>query len=91
MATHSSIVAWRIPGLGTWWAAIYGVAQSWTQLKRLSSSSSSMSYMKVVKRANFKFLLQGKNSSSWKDKTPGSYILLLLLSRFSCVQLCATP
>ena len=22
-----------------WWAAIYGVAQSWTQLKRLSSSS----------------------------------------------------
>ena len=23
-----------------WWAAVYGVAQSWTQLKRLSSSSS---------------------------------------------------
>ena len=27
---------------GSWWASIYGVAQSWTQLKRLSSSSSSM-------------------------------------------------
>ena len=26
-----------------WWAAIYGVAQSWTRLKRLSSSSSSSS------------------------------------------------
>ena len=26
---------------GAWWAAIYGVAQSWTRLKRLSSSSSS--------------------------------------------------
>ena len=26
---------------GVWWAAVYGVAQSWTQLKRLSSSSSS--------------------------------------------------
>ena len=26
---------------GTWWAAIYGVAQSRTRLKRLSSSSSS--------------------------------------------------
>ena len=26
---------------GVWWAAIYGVAQSWTQLKLLSSSSSS--------------------------------------------------
>ena len=25
---------------GAWWAAIYGVAQSWTHLKRLSSSSS---------------------------------------------------
>ena len=27
---------------GVWWAAVYGVAQSQTQLKRLSSSSSSM-------------------------------------------------
>ena len=25
---------------GAWWAAVYGVAQSWTPLKRLSSSSS---------------------------------------------------
>ena len=32
MATHSSIVAWRIPGTGAWWAAIYGVAQSRTRL-----------------------------------------------------------
>ena len=27
---------------GTWWAAVYGVIQSWTQLKQLSSSSSSI-------------------------------------------------
>ena len=27
---------------GAWWAAVYGVAQSWTRLERLSSSSSSM-------------------------------------------------
>ena len=26
---------------GAWWAAIYGVTQSWTRLKQLSSSSSS--------------------------------------------------
>ena len=26
---------------GAWWAAVYGVAQSWTWLKRLSSSNSS--------------------------------------------------
>ena len=28
---------------GAWWAAVCGVAQSWTRLKRLSSSSSSSS------------------------------------------------
>ena len=27
---------------GAWWAAIYGVEQSWTRLKRLSSSSSNL-------------------------------------------------
>ena len=42
MATHSSVLAWRIPGDGgAWWVAVYGVAQSRTRLKRLSSSSSS--------------------------------------------------
>ena len=29
---------------GAWWATIYGVAQSWTRLKRLSSSSYYLSY-----------------------------------------------
>ena len=43
MATHSSVLAWRIPGMGEpWWAAVSGVTQSQTRLKRLSSSSSSM-------------------------------------------------
>ena len=89
MATHSSTLAWKIPGAeepgrlqsmgslrvrhdwatslsvslsctgegngnplqcsclenlrdgGAWWAAVYGVAQNWTRLKWLSSSSSS--------------------------------------------------
>ena len=41
MATHSSVLAWRNSrDGGAWWAAVYGVAQSPTQLKRLSSSSS---------------------------------------------------
>ena len=44
MATHSSVLPWRIPGTGEppgcWWAAVFGVAQSRTRLKRLSSSSS---------------------------------------------------
>ena len=96
IATHSSILAWRIPGTGelhglqskglvrvghdqvtsyfhfplscigegngnplrrsclenprdggAWWAAVYGVAQSQTQLKQLSSSSSSSHVIKT--------------------------------------------
>ena len=40
MATHSSILAWRIPGMGEpGKAAVYGVAESQTRLKWLSSSS----------------------------------------------------
>ena len=39
-AAHSSILAWRPRDREAWWAAVYGVAQSRTRLKRLSSSSS---------------------------------------------------
>ena len=43
MATHSSVLAWRVPGTGEpWWAAVYGVAQSQTRLTWLSSSSNSI-------------------------------------------------
>ena len=41
MATHSSVLALENPREGgAWWAAVSGVAQSRTLLKRLSSSSS---------------------------------------------------
>ena len=31
MATHSSILAWRIPmDRGAWWDTVHGVAKSWT-------------------------------------------------------------
>ena len=39
MAAHSNVLAWRVPGTGE--PTVYGVAQSRTRLKRLSSSSSS--------------------------------------------------
>ena len=42
MATHSSVLAWKTPWMGAWWAAVYGFAQSQTRLKRLISSSSSV-------------------------------------------------
>ena len=37
MATHSSILAWRITmDRGAWRATVHGVTKSWTQLKQLS-------------------------------------------------------
>ena len=38
--------------VGAWWAAVYGIAQSWTRLKRLSSSSSRLviAFLPRVKR-----------------------------------------
>ena len=43
-ATHFSVLPWRIPGTGAWWATVCGVTQSWTRLKRLSTRSSSSSH-----------------------------------------------
>ena len=45
MATHSSVLAWKIPGTEEpgRLPSVYGVAQSQTRLKQLSSSSSSSS------------------------------------------------
>ena len=40
MATHSGVLAWRIPGTGEPGGLPSMELQSWTRLKRLSSSSS---------------------------------------------------
>ena len=42
---------------GAWWAAVYGVAQSQTQLKRLSSSSSSIDIILEKEMANHSSVL----------------------------------
>ena len=45
MATHSSILAWRIPtDRETWRATVHGVAKSQTQLKRLSTQHTQTAY-----------------------------------------------
>ena len=37
MATHSSILAWKIPmDRGAWWATVHGVAKSQDTIERLS-------------------------------------------------------
>ena len=57
MATHSSVFAWGIPGTGgAWWAAVYGVAQSQTPLKRLSSSSKPVPKVAVTKEMSLKMI-----------------------------------
>ena len=42
MATHSSVLAWRIPGTGEPGGLPSMGSQSWTRLKRLSSSGSNV-------------------------------------------------
>ena len=74
---------------GAWWAAVSGVAQSRTRLKRLSSSSSSSRDL-MKKTPGFNKCPRvgpGKRSLGLLHQVT----LLLLLSRFSRVRLCATP
>ena len=60
MATHSSVLAWRIPGTGKpWWAVVSGVAQSQTRLKRRSSSSSSSRVLDTLWHLSLMFLRFG--------------------------------
>ena len=54
MATHSSILAWRIPG--TEEPGVYGVTQSRTRLKQLSSSSSNQKQGKQMWIARIKMV-----------------------------------
>ena len=63
LATHSSILAWRIPGMGAWWAAIYGVAQSRTWLMWLSSSS--MSYVTRIRECRREGSLSVYKKVAW--------------------------
>ena len=70
MATQSSVLTWRINprDRGAWWAAVYGVAQSRTWRKRLSSSSSSSkeklkSFLMMV-RGEWKSWLETQHSKN---------------------------
>ena len=57
---------------GAWWAAVYGVAQSWTRLKRLSSSSSRINIygwiLKLVNPTSGSSLVKPLGAFSRKDK-----------------------
>ena len=50
MATHSSILNWRIPmDRGAWWAAVHGVAES----QRLSAAQHTT--LDMLKKLNYTF------------------------------------
>ena len=67
MATHSSVVTWRIPGTEEPGDAVYGVAQSRTRLKRLSSSSTSLTAKKILFRLLSWIIVLEKRINDTKD------------------------
>ena len=73
----------NLRGRGVWWAAVYGVAQSQTRLKRLgsssssSSSSSSRSSSALLNVGSCKSLGSEKSSLSFHLSLSGASILLL--------------
>jgi len=72
MATHSNILAWENPMDGGAWqatATVHGVAQSWTQLKRLST---------LVVEEQSSFLSMLKNWTAFK------HVKKRLFQVFSC-------
>ena len=85
---------------GAWWAAVYGVTQSRTRQKRLSSSSSSSKMresVKMFKKLTIfipKTVLTGLKNIYRSSEINFELIIMenrMLLSHFSCVRLCATP
>ena len=60
LATHSSILAWRIPWTEELWRAIvHGVAQSWTRLKQLSVPTRARAHTHVHRVIKAKKKLNG--------------------------------
>ena len=59
---------------GAWWAAVYGVAQSRTRLKRCSSSSSSATWEAWSNRTGVLIRRDAEKKSSIKTQWDGSHL-----------------
>ena len=57
---------------GAWWAAVYGVAQSRTRLKRLSSSSSRAHWIQIMKVEETTVSISAADQESSSSTTPRS-------------------
>ena len=72
---------------GAWWASVYGVAQSWTWLKRFSSSSSrdsKTSHRSAVERVSWCLETSPLLRLPPRDRSPSLVLLSLLLSFIFC-------
>ena len=58
MATHSSVLAWRIPmDRGIWWVTAHEVANSWTRLSTHIALKDSLKSKSLIPAALFFILL----------------------------------
>ena len=76
MATHSIILAWRVPmDRGAWWATVHGVAKSQTWVKQLSMQS-------CTAGPKMPFPLSRPNFRAWRysGKIQDSSLKLMLFS-----------
>jgi len=97
MATHSCSCLENPRDGGAWWAAVYGVAQSRTRLKRLSSSSSSYILPISLHERNFNldtlFSLPSSSSPSLFQSIKSKIFKLILSRNFhhACRVSCSWP
>ena len=98
MATHSSILAWRIPRTEAWRVRDYGVSKSRTQLKRHSTVKLRYEMMIVVLTKKVLYRMEGKYShpeSQWCNYTvcflrTADFLSIKILSTDDCPFLCHT-
>ena len=91
MATHSSILTWRIPWTeelgGLQSIGLQRVGQDWSDLARMHAHSRTKSLQSLFKAEVIVLIIQ-KHFTIYNGML---LLLLLLLSHFGCVRLCATP
>ena len=67
---------------GAWWAAVYGVAQSQTRLKRLSCRSSSLYVSDIRSCEREKYAMREKRNEKETYKDLGFWLIYLVHRKF---------
>ena len=106
MITHPQCSCLENPRDGeAWWAAIYGVAQSQTRLKQLSSSRNKINNYKVIQKSNKMeqgnlFIAHFRNTFVWVKYYAyifykiilkiKSAVLVIFQVHIGCIQICGS-